>query len=130
MEIQNQYINPNFRAGLTSAMRSEIRSVDVAKVSEALQKQGIQSDFKGNKMLAWCSLKSVEIINEINKRFGAKLGLPKGIFVEDFTKNPFEEKESIGFINFISTQMCNKGGTPEKTIYFNVSHILFCRNIA
>ena len=89
MEIQNQYINPNFRAGLTSAMRSEIRSVDVAKVSEALQKQGIQSDFKGNKMLAWCSLKSVEIINEINKRFGVKLGLPKGIFVEDFTKNPF-----------------------------------------
>ena len=66
MKIQNQYINPNFRAGLTSAMRSEIRSVDAAKVSEALQKQGIQSDFKGNKMLAWCSLKSVEIINEIN----------------------------------------------------------------
>lgn len=119
MKIQNQNYNLNFRAGLTSAMRSEIKAVDAAKVSKVLQMQGIQSDFKNNKVLAWCSLKTVEIINEMNKRFGVKFGFPRGIYVEDFTKNPFEEKESIGFINFISTQKCNKGGTPEKTIYFN-----------
>ncbi len=120
MKIQNQYINPNFRAGLTSAMRSEIRSVDAAKVSEALQKQGIQSDFKGNKMLAWCSLKSVEIINEINKRFGAKLGLPKGVFVEDFSQQSFLDKDSLGFINLVPTKKYGTNDvTPEKTIFFN-----------
>ena len=120
MKIQNQNINPNFRAGLTSAMRSEIKAVDVAKVSEALQKQGIQSDFKGNKMLAWCSLKSVEIINEINKRFGAKLGLPKGVFVEDFSQQSFLEKDSFGFINLVPTKKYEiHEVTPEKTIFFN-----------
>ena len=119
MKIQNQNINPNFRAGMTSAMKNEINSVDVSKVSKELLKQGIQTDFKENKMLAWCSLKSVEIINEINKRFGAKLGLPNAIVVDDFSKmNISSDKSSLGFLKLTPTQKLN-GCTPEKTIFFN-----------
>ena len=57
MKVQNQNYNLNFHAGLTSAMKSEINSVDTAKISNYLQRQGIQSDFKDNRILALCSLK-------------------------------------------------------------------------
>ena len=119
MKVQNQNYNLNFHAGLTSAMKSEINSVDTAKISNYLQRQGIQSDFKDNRILAWCSLKSIELINEMNKRFGTHFGLPRGIFVEDFSKLNTSQKVSLGFTTMLPIENADSKIIPEKTIYFN-----------
>lgn len=73
-----------FHAGMTQKMKNEIKSCDVKKIQWDVWNRGIQCDFKQNKVVAWCSQKVVELIEEINKRYGLDLGLPKGIIVEDF----------------------------------------------
>lgn len=74
----------NFQAGLTSKMKSEIRACDVNKITKSIINNNIAADFKNNKVLAWCTLKSFEIINFLNKNYGLKLGFPRGVVVEDF----------------------------------------------
>lgn len=119
MEIQAT--NIGFGAGLTSAMKREINSTDVKKVSNELLKLSIDSDFKENKLIAWSSLKCVEIINEFNKKYNLKLGLPKGIFVEDFNKLKTPQKDAIGFCNLAPARfhLGKDTLTQGKTIFFN-----------
>lgn len=111
----------NFKAGLTSKMQSEIRRTDVSKISREFLNNGIETDFKGNKILAWCSLQCLKIIKSMNEKYGLNLGLPNGVFVEDFKKLNIKEGNATGFLNFAPTKLHpgeNKI-TPEKTIFFN-----------
>lgn len=105
----------SFKAGLTSQMKREIAGSDVKKISDYLSQQGIPNDFKENKLIAWCSLKCLEIIKKL------KLGLPKGIFVEDFKKLNILNKNADGLLNFAPTKLYSTKDliVGEKTIFFN-----------
>lgn len=122
MKIQNNnYYSPNFHAGLTKQMKQEIASCNIQKISKEFAKNGILTDFKDNKTVAWCSLKCLEIIKNINEQFNLNLGLPRGIFVEDFNKLDIKNKNSIGVCNVFPVDLY-KGSSiiiPEKTIFFN-----------
>lgn len=119
MKVQST--NINFRAGLTQQIRREIAVTDVAKVSAYFNKQGIQNDFKQNKLIAWSSLKCLEIIKTLNKEYNLRLGLPNGIFVEDFKLLHISNQQSAGVTNFAPCQLHlnNRIISPEKTIFFN-----------
>lgn len=107
--------NVNFKAGLTSQIRKEIAASDVQKISSYISQQGVKNDFKNNKIVAWCSLKSLEIMKKL------KLGLPKGIFVEDFFYLNVSDKKAPGLLNFAPAKLYLDKDTivPEKTIFFN-----------
>ncbi len=123
MQIINDfsYNKPSFRAGLTKQIKSEINSCDIQKISNELRKLNIQNDFKGNKLIAWCSLQCTKLITEINNRYGLNLALPNGIFVEDFSCLDIKHKNSFGIMNFVPDflHINKKVITPEKTIFFN-----------
>ena len=110
-----------FRAGLTNQIKNEINSCDIRKISHELRNVNIESDFKGNKVVAWCVFRCTKLITEINNRYGLNLALPKGIFVEDFSKLNVNNKDAFGFMNFAPTFLHSdkKIITPEKTIFFN-----------
>lgn len=113
--------NINFRAGLTRQLKQEIHSSDIDKISRIISNHGIQNDFKGNKLIAWCSLKCLEIVNKLNNDYNLKLGLPKEIFVEDFKWLNVSDKNAAGVTNFAPTQLYKENNTiiPERTIFFN-----------
>ena len=120
MKIQQD--NLNFRAGMTKAIRQEINSVDVNKISNMLfRENGIVSDFKQNKVAAWCSLKCVELIQALNKNYNLKLGLPKGVFVEDFKELHINDRIATGTTNILPTMLYENSNeiVPENTIFFN-----------
>lgn len=110
-----------FRAGLTNQIKNEINSCDIRKISHELRNVNIESDFKGNKVVAWCVFRCTKLITEINNRYGLNLALPKGIFVEDFSKLNVNNQDAFGFMNFAPTFLYSdkKIMTPEKTIFFN-----------
>ena len=110
-----------FRAGLTNQIKNEINSCDVRKISHELRNVNIESDFKGNKVVAWCVFRCTKLITEINNKHGLNLALPKGIFVEDFSKLNVNNQDAFGFMNFAPTFLHSdkKIITPEKTIFFN-----------
>ena len=110
-----------FRAGLTNQIKNEINSCDVRKISHELRNVNIESDFKGNKVVAWCVFRCTKLITEINNKYGLNLALPKGIFVEDFSKLNVNNQDAFGFMNFAPTFLHSdkKIITQEKTIFFN-----------
>lgn len=57
----------------------------------------------------------------MNEKYGLNLGIPKGIFVEDFNKLKIAEKEATGFLNFAPAKLYlgDDKIIPEKTIFFN-----------
>lgn len=103
MQIQSNSIS--FQAGLTKQIRSEIASSNVKQISDYISKNGIPNDFKENKLIAWCSLKCLEIIKTLNKEYNLRLGLPKGIFVEDFKLLNVSNQQSAGITNFAPCQL-------------------------
>ncbi len=123
MKIQSNQSNINFRSGLTSKMKTEISGCDISKISNEFAKTGIATDFKNNKVIAWCSLKSLEIIQALNKKFNLNLALPKAIYVEDFNNLRISDKNSPGFCNTAPSKlyMGNIGNAvvPERVIFFN-----------
>ena len=119
MKIQNGDIN--FKAGLTRQLKSEITFSNVKQISNYISKNGIPNDFKENKLIAWCSLKCLEIIKTLNKEYNLHLGLPKGIFVEDFKLLNIANSDSVGFTNLAPSKLYLKKNIiiPEKTLFFN-----------
>lgn len=116
MKIQQNNCSPNFHAGLTKQIRAEIRSCDINKISKELARNNIQSDFKGNKIVAWCCLKCYELFKSL------KLTLPNGIFVENFQENlNIMYPDSIGFNNALPCKIYKNKNfiVPEKTLFFN-----------
>lgn len=112
---------PTFGAGLTSKMMQEIQYADVLEISNRLTKKGIPSDFKDNKVLAWCCDKTVGIIEQLNKKYNLKLGLPKAIYVEDFYQIDPEIGYSPGFCNPLPGKVFKNSDRKEKPLclFFN-----------
>ena len=123
MQIINDfsYNKPSFRAGLTKKFKNEINYCSVQKISKELETLNIKTDFKGNKLLAWCALQCTKLITEINNRYGLNLSLPKGIFVEDFSRLKVNTKDAYGFMNMTPAFLYSdkKVLVPEKTIFIN-----------
>lgn len=115
MKVYCNNSSPCFQAGLTKQIRSEINSCDTRKISLELAKMNIPSDFKDNKVIAWCSMKCCELFKSL------KLPLPKGIFVEDFTEVRGTHPDYLGFCSVSpDTFYKNKDIVrPEKTLFFN-----------
>lgn len=110
----------SFGGGLTAKMVQEIQQADVLEISNRLAQKGIPTDFKGNKVVAWCCDKTVSLFQQFNKKFGTRLALPKGIYVEDF-KNLNDNPNAFGTCNLLPSQL--RKNSPkrisEKTIFFN-----------
>lgn len=119
--LKTQKQNITFEAGLTPKMWQEIQGTDVLSISNKLAKKGIPTDFQGNKIIAWCSDKSVEIFEQLNKQFGTNFRLPKGIYVEDFNKLNIDDSNLFGFCNAFPTEL-KKSSTEiidGGTLWFN-----------
>lgn len=123
MQIINDfsYNKPSFRAGLTKKFKNEINYCSVQKISKELKTLNIKTDFKGNKLLAWCALQCIKLITEINNRYGLNLALPKGIFVEDFSRLKKNTKDAYCYVNTIPKLLYSDKNVlvPEKTIFIN-----------
>ena len=121
MEIRND-IAITFQSGLTKQISQDIMHVRPKQVSAELNKYGIQTDFKNNNAIAWCALKCVNLIQTLNKQYGLNLGLPKGIFVEDFSKLDIQSQHcTFGFCNLFPVKLYKNNSSiiPEKTLFFN-----------
>lgn len=114
MRIQNNK-TLNFKSGLNANMRQEIRNCNVGQISNEFQKHGIETNFKGNKTVAWCSLKAFELVKKL------RLGFPKGVFLEDFDKLCTARDDLLGLCNFAPTLLYKNNGVviPANTLFFN-----------
>lgn len=110
----------HFEAGLTYKMLEEIEQSDVLVISKKISKAGISNEFKDNKMVAWSCNQVINIIQQLNKRFKAKIPLPKGIYVEDF-RNLDDNPDAFGTCTLLPSKLIKNSETviPEKTIFFN-----------
>ena len=87
MKINNStvYHNPNssvsHKAGLSRQFAEHAQTANWYKISQALKKEGIQSDFKGNSVVAACVEKVVQIFKDY------KLGLPTEVKFEPLEKD-------------------------------------------
>lgn len=124
----NNYSKPqnfqvNFEAGLTPKMIQEIQRADVLEISSNLAKKGILTDFQENKIVAWGCEKTVDIFEQLNKKYKLKLALPKGIYVKDF--NLLHENPNVlGTCNMLPSKLIKNSDEriPERTIFFNSLH--------
>lgn len=119
--------NIAFEASLTPKMMQEIQATDVLEISRKLQEGGIPSDFRGNKVIAWCCVKTVEIFEQLNKRFGARLALPRGIFVEDFERLNINNPTIASFFNPFTSRDVVKDSNIQVdggTLFFNTFEAL------
>lgn len=116
--------NLKFGAGLTPKMIKEIQQVDVLDISSKLARKGIPSDFQDNKIIAWCSQKTVDIFEQFNEKYKMKLALPKGIFVEDFNKLNVENPNALGTCNMQPAKLKKHSNeeTPPLVIFYNSLH--------
>ena len=120
--IKTKNQNVSFEAGLTPQMIQEIQRANVSEISIKLAKKGIPTDFKGNKIIAWCCDKTVEIFEQIDKNFGANLTLPKGIYVEDFANLNVDSQTLRGFCNLLPTEELRKNSNErilDRIVFFN-----------
>ncbi|MCQ2753820.1 MAG: hypothetical protein MJ231_02105 [bacterium] len=116
--------NINFQAGMTAQMRQEIGHCDINKISKEFERHNVQADFKNNKVVAWCSLKCMQIIEAFNNKYGLNLALPNGIFLEDFNKldTGSDAKSTHGshITELYTDQIKNSDEvTIERKIFFN-----------
>lgn len=120
MNVQRNNYSPNFHAGLTKQMRAEIGSCDINKISKELAKNNIQTDFKNNKVIAWCCFQTYKLFKSL------KLPLPNGIFVENFKNLNVAIPESLAFSNIFPCEIYKnkKIIVPEKTLFFQEKPLL------
>ena len=113
--------NIAFEAGLTPKIMQEIQKADVLEISDRLAKKGIPTDFKGDKVIAWCCSKTIEILETINKKYNLKLEQPKGIYVKDFRDLNMDDHLATGLCNSTQTFLVRDSNktTPPKTLFFN-----------
>lgn len=117
----DKYNNFTFKSGLTKKMQSEIRFCSPKRIENYLADKKIEADFKDNKVVAWCSLKCIQIVDTLNKKFGLNLCFPNGIFVEDFRNLNGANVNALGLTNFAPSYLYKSKNiiVPEKTVYFN-----------
>lgn len=116
MQIRNNTSTPAFQAGLTKKLKKEIVNCNPSAITDEFAKNGVKADFQNNKVVAWCSLKCLEIAKKLN------LGLPAQVLVKDFSKMWNEEDEAtLGLCTYTSSSLFNPRimDTPAQTILFN-----------
>lgn len=118
-KLQNSKIN--FGAGWSAQIEKEIEKCNIAQIIDTFEKQGITTDFKDNKVVAWCSLKTLEIFNELNEKYKLKLDLPKAIYVEDFAKLKEQDPQEYGICNWYPAYLKKDSDQvySERTVLFN-----------
>ena len=107
---------------MTRAVISEIKSTDCSKVEKLFAKKGINSDFDGNKIVAWSTLKVSELLTKLQKSFGVKFDFPANIIVESFSKYKKinHDRNVAGFTNFLPVKLKDDESiVPPMTIFFN-----------
>ena len=121
--IQNNNVNRfnSFKAGLTAKIVREISSVSTDKVSRELEYQGIYSDFRNNKVVAWSCACLVNMFNMINKHTNQKLALPKGIYICNFDNLNIQNSSMYGFCNLVPVKLYKNSEkiVPEQMLFFN-----------
>lgn len=117
MKISNNKTNINFKAGLSKQIKQEISSCDINRINREFSKQGVITDFKDNKIVAWCCLKALEI----NKTL--KLNFPNMVKVEDFSKLDANE-EAVGLCNVVPTELYLDEDiiVKENSVFFNQNY--------
>lgn len=114
---------PAFGAGMKADFMLGMLKADTAEISKKMAQKGILSDFGGNKVVAWCCDKTVDIFEQLNEKYNLKLPQPKGIFVEDFAKLKIDKKDEglYGFCNCFPFDIYHNSSfvVPEKTLFFN-----------
>ena len=113
-----------FGAGWTPEIEESIRNCNIKEISQNLIQLGIETDFRENKIIAWCCDKAVEIINQLNKKHKLGLILPKAIYVEDFSKLNIDNEKIYGFCNWVPAHVLKDSDKvfPERTLFFNSMH--------
>lgn len=111
----------NFGAGWSAKIEREIINCKIPDIADTFEKQGIETDFKDNKVIAWCSLKTLEIFNELNQKYKLNLKLPKAVYVEDFSKLHEQNPEEYGICNWYPGYLKKDSDKiyPERTVIFN-----------
>lgn len=124
-KTQNNKQKVSFNAGLTREMTREINSIDVKKVSERLAEIGVPTDFKDNKVIAWCCARTIGIKQQLNERFGQKLSLPIQIHVTDFRKLNVDNPDAMyGFCNMARCELIRGSNEiiSSRVLFFNSLH--------
>ena len=113
--------NVAFGAGLMPEFEQAIRNADVLEISHGFAKQGIETDFKGNKFVAWGCKIVINALQDANRRFRAGFVFPSGICVEDFGKLNVDDPMMTGVCNLTPTFLRKNSTekTPPRTIFFN-----------
>ena len=109
-----------FQAGWNSKIAKQIENCNVDEIAQQLTKLGIETDFKGDKTIAWCCGKVAEIFSELNHKYKLGLTLPKAIYVEDFSRLNID-KNLRGYCNWFPSTIL-KGSDkvfPERTLFLN-----------
>lgn len=120
----------SFGYGWTLKVSEGVKCCDIEQITDQMEKRGIETDFAGNKVIAWCSQQAISIFNHLNKEYGLKLDLPKSIFVEDFSKLKLDGHNDYGICNWYPSYLKEHSEKiyPEKTVFFN-SFGRFLKNI-
>ncbi len=122
LNITEQH-NANFCGGMTSKIKSEIASTDCKRIEAALfREQGINTDFAGNKVIAWCVKKVTDIFTELNNKYKLNLFFPQNVMTEDLRKfKGMPENMIYGFTNFLPCRLYKNEDTilPPMSIVFN-----------
>lgn len=118
---QTTNTNPSFGYGITRQISKEIQRCDIAKIQKEFRKNNIPTNFRGDKFFAYCSLKCLEIIKCLNSMYNLNLGLPKGVFVEDFAKLDDELDDASGATTTRPTTAYKNNNTvyPIGTVFFD-----------
>lgn len=123
LNVKNKFSKDtiSFKAGLTKAIAAQIQHTDIKFLTAKLAKRGIECEFKGNKVIAWCCDKAVSIFDELNHQYGLKLALPKAIHVEEFSKLNVDNPKLLGFCNWFPSKVIKSSDKvfPERTVFFN-----------
>lgn len=111
----------SFEAGLTSEMLREIQKADVVEISRKFAKQGIPTDFQGNKAIAWYNEKSIKILKQLNKKYKLRWPLPEGIFMVDFANLNGVNPDMYGFCNMVPYKLIKNSDKiiQPGTVFFN-----------
>ncbi len=110
----------SFCAGWNIQVTEQIKACNIDVISDRFSKTGIETDFNGNKIVAWCCNKTADIFRQLNEKYKLNLALPKGIFVEDFSKLKING-EKLGFCNWLPSPVSKDSDKifPERTLFFD-----------
>lgn len=117
MKVRSQNYNLSFKAGMTNAIKQEIASCDPKKISKYLDNLGIINNLQDNKVIAWCSLKTIEALKKLKQK------MPVAVFVEDFKKLSVGNSDVLGGVNLAPMKLIKDKDIvfPENTIFFNAN---------